>query len=295
MSGSLGLGYSTAKNSSQSTSNAYGYSGSESGDVSQSLSNSVSGGQSGSSQAIAFEDLYKQLYSGAAGAANNVAMGAPQLQQAAQQLFTGGTQFLQNLGGNAGTDYQTQRLNSNAPVEDIIASMKTDASDLFSNNLNPAITANAVAGGNLGGSRQGVAQGVAQAQVANDFTRNAANLRYQDVQSKDAIAANISGNSIAAANTGLGSLPGLLDIMERGQNAELAPYSSLAGILGGPTTLTTSAANDFARSTAQSASDAFSRSFGEQTQESQSTAKGKSNSYNYSSSFSMGGMGGSGG
>lgn len=297
MSGSLGLGYSTAKNASQSTSSgsSYGYSSAESGDVSNSQSNSVSGGQSGSNQAIAFEDLYKQLYGGATGAANNVAMMAPQLQSAAQQLFTGGTQFLQNLSGNAGTDYQTQRLNSNAPVEDIIASMKTDASDLFSNNLNPAITASAVAGGNLGGGRQGVAQGVAQAQVANDFTRNAANLRYQDVQSKDQIAANISGNSIAAANTGLGSLPGLLDIMERGQNAELAPYSSLAGILGGPTTLTTSAANDFSRSTAQSASDAFSRSFGEQTaeQQAQSTAKGKSNAYNYSGSFSYGGMGGS--
>lgn len=293
MSGSLGLGYSSAKNSSQSTSSQYGYSGSESGDVSRAASDSISGGVSGSSQAIAFEDLYKQLYGGAAGAAGNVAMQAPQLQDAAKQLFTGGSQFLQSLGGNAGTDYQQQRLNGGSQVEDIIASMKTDAGALFSEQLNPAITANAVAGGNLGGGRQGVAQGVAQAQVANDFTRNAASLRYQDVQSKDAIAANISGNSIAAANTGLDALPGLLDIMERGQNAELAPYSSLASILGGPTTLTTSEANDFSRSTSQSASDAFARSFGEQTGTAQSTAKGKSNSYDYSGSFSWGGMGGS--
>lgn len=293
MSGSLGFSHSSNKSDAQSTSDSssYGYNGAESGDISRSLSNSVSGGSS--NQAIAFEDLYKQLYGGAAGAAGNVAMQAPQLQAAAQQLFTGGSQFLQSLNGNAGTNYQEQRLNGPSPVEDIIASMKTDAASLFTDNLNPAITANAVAGGNLGGGRQGIAQGLAQSQVANDFTRNAAALRYSDVQSKDAIAANVAGNSIAAAGTGLGSLPGMLDILERGQNAELAPYSSLASIMGGPTTLTT--ANDFSNATQQSMSDAFSRSFGEQSavSTSQSTAKSRAKSFSFDSSFSYGGMGGS--
>lgn len=288
MSGSLGLDYSEAKNSSQATSSQYGYSSAQSGDVSRSVSEGISGGSSQSQQSVFLADLYKQLYGGATAAAGNVAMEAPALKTAAQQLFTGGSQFLQTLGDNAGLDYQKQRLSSDSAVEDIIASMKTDAGNLFSEKLNPAITADAVAGGNLGGGRQGLAQGVAQAQVANDFTKNAAALRYGDVQAKDAIAASIAGNSIVAANTGLGALPSLLDTLERGQNAELAPYSSLSSILGGPTTLNESSANDFSRSTSQSAADAFSRSFGEQSAQSQSTSRGRSNAYGYQGSYSQG-------
>jgi hypothetical protein len=299
MSGSLGLSQnkqdSKAQSTSSSTSESYGYSGSESGDTSRSISEGFGGGSSSSNQAIAFEDLYKQLYGGATNAANNVAMQAPQLQQAAQQLFTGGSQFLQSLNGNAGSNYMTERLSGPSPVEDIIASMKTDAGNLFREELNPAITSRAVASGALGGGRQGVAQGIAQGKVADDFTRNAAALRYSDVQAKDAIAANVAGNSIAAANTGLGSLPGMLDLVERGQNAELAPYGSLSSILGGPTTLTSAESSDFSRTTAQSAADAFSRSFGEQSAESQSqsqsTAKSKGRAWSFDSSFSY--LGGS--
>jgi hypothetical protein len=292
MSGSLGLSHSRQSANAQSTSNSYGYSGSESVDASQSVSSGVSGGSSSSGQEIAFEDLFKQLYGGATDAAGRVAMQAPQLQAAAQQLFTGGSQFMQSLTDNAGSNYMAERLNGSSPVEDIIASMKTDAGNLFRDELNPAITSRAVAGGTFGGGRQGVAQGVAQARVADDFTRNAAALRYSDVQAKDAIAANVAGNSIAAANTGLGSLPGLLDLVERGQNAELAPYGSLSAILGGPTTLTSSESSDFSQTTAQSIANAFSRAFGEQTAESQSTSKSKGKSYGFDSSFSYGGFGG---
>lgn len=294
MSGSLGLSRNKANSDSQSTSSSssYGYSGSESGDQSQSFSHGLSAGSSQSSQAIAFEDFFKQLYGNSSAAAANVAAGAPQLKNVAQQLFTGGSQFLQSLGGDVGSEYMATRLNSNAPVDDIIASMKTDAGSLFRDELNPAITSRAVAGGTLGGGRQGVAQGVAQARVADDFARNAAALRYADVQAKDQIAATIAGNSIATANTGLGALPGLLDLVERGQNAELAPFSNLAAIMGGPTTLTSSTASDFSRTTAQSAAEAFSRSFGEQTAESKSQATGKSRAsgWSFDSAFSM--MGG---
>lgn len=294
MSGSLGLGYDTADSRSQSTSNAYGYSGSESSDVSRSASNAVSGGQSQTNQNIAFEDFYRRLYSGATGAANSVAMQAPELRTAASQLFTGGSQFLQSLGENAGTNYMEDRLNNASPVEDIIAAMRSDSAALFNEELNPAITSRAVAGGMLGGGRQGVAQGVAQAAVNRDFTRQAAELRYADVAAKDSMAANIANNSIAAASTGLGALPGMLDILERGQNAELAPYSNLAAILGGPTALTTSSASDYSRSISQSAADAFSRSFGEQTATSSSSSRGRSRGYDYSGSFSWMDFGGGG-
>lgn len=292
MSGSLGYGQNSSRASSTSSSNSYGYNSSVSGDTSRSFSEGLSGGQSQSGQSIAFEDIFRQLYGDASGAASRLAMQAPQLQQTAQDLFTGGSKFLDTLDGNAGTDYQTGRLTSASPIDDIIASMKTDAASLFTDELNPAITSRAVANGTLGGSRQGVAQGVAQAKVANDFARNAAALRYSDVQAKDAIAAQVAGNSIAAANTGLGSLPGLLDIFERGQNAELGTYSSLSTILGGPTTLTESSSSDFSKTIAQSMSDAFSRAFGEQTATSQSRSRALSHGWNYDSSFSYLGRGG---
>jgi hypothetical protein len=295
MSGSFAYGENKSKSSQSSSTDAYGYSGSQSGDVSQSTSDSISGGQSSSQQTIAFEDLYRQMYGGATQAAGNVAAQAPQLQQVAQQLFTGGSQFLQSLGGaNAGTNYQADRLNSDSNVEDIISSMRNDATSLFTDELNPAITSRAVAGGTLGGGRQGVAQGIAQARVADDFSRNAAALRYEDLKSKDAIAANVAGNSIAAAGTGLGALPGLLDVFERGQNSELAAYSSLSSILGGPTTLASSESTDFGRTTAQSMANAFSRSFGEQTQTMRSTGKSSARGWDHAGSFSYG-MGGSGG
>lgn len=201
MSGSLGFGSNKqdAWSTADASSHSYGYTGATSSDISRSLSNTMAGGQSTSgsesNQTIAFGDLYKQLYEGAGSAASKVAAGAPQLMDTAQQLFTGGSQFLQSLGGNAGTDYQTDRLNGNNPaVDNVIASMKTDAASLFTDQLNPAITARSVAGGTLGGGRQGVAQGIAQGQVADSFTRNAAAVRMQDVSAKDAIAANIAGN-----------------------------------------------------------------------------------------------------
>jgi len=294
MSGSLGFNDSRQDARSTSTSNSYGYTSGVSADTSRSSSQALSEGVSSSDQTIAFEDLYRQLYGGATQAASSVAMQAPQLQAAAQQLFTGGTQFLQTLGGNAGTNYMEDRLNgNNDAVDAVVESLKTDAASLFTDKLNPAITSRAVANGTLGGGRQGVAQGVAQGEVADSFLRNAANVRMADIAQKDQIAANIANNSVASASTGLGALPGLLDIAERGNNAELASYSSLAQILGGPTTLTSSRANNFSQSTSQAIADAFSRSFGEQTAQSESKSRAKGHAWGFDTSFSyLGGTGG---
>lgn len=291
---SLNMGSTKSSNSSDasslstSSSDSYGFNTGVSGDSSISSSNSVSGGASQTTQGIAFEDLFAQMFSGASGAAGRAALNAPQLASAASQLFSGGTQFLQNLGGDAGTQYMEGRLTgANPALEDAITALKQDAGSLFTEQLNPAIVSRSVAGGTLGGSRQGVAQGVAQAATAKDFMSKAAELRYADIASKDAMAGDIAMNSLAAANTGLGSLPGLLDVFERGQNAELGTYSALSSILGGPTVLSQSESSDFSSSTAQSIAEAFSRSFGEtsSTSESESTStarsRGKSRGYNF--------------
>lgn len=288
MSGSLGGGKS--KSSQQSTSSSFGFNQSESQDVSASRQESLSGGSGTSSttQNIAFEDLYAKLFGNASAAGESAVAQAPELAAAARQLFSGGTQFMQGLGGDAGTSYLTDRLSGNNPVlDEQINLLREDTGKLFSEQLNPAITSRAVAGGTLGGGRQGVAQGMAAEAAANSFARGASQLRSEDIARRDSAAATVAQNSLQAASTGLGALPGLLDLADRGVNAELGIYSNIGSILGGPTVLSQSQSeqSQFSRSTAQSAAEAFSRSFGQQTSASQASGKSKSWNFDTSASF----------
>lgn len=259
--GALGLG----KSKQQAQSSSFGFSQAESGQHSESLGFST--------QEIAFQDLFQQLYGGATGAASKAVAQAPELASAARQLFTGGTRFLEDIGGDAGTNYLTSRISGENPLlDEQIGALEEDVGRLFTERLNPAITSRAVAGGTLGGGRQGVAQGLATETAAREFTRGALELRSRDMQARDAAAAQVATNSLAGASTGLGALPSLLDLTERGQNAELGVYSSLSSILGGPTVLTEAGQRSFA--------DAFSRSYGQET--SQSSSKGKAWNFNMS-------------
>lgn len=265
--GALGLG------KSKQDSSSYGFSESESGQTSQSLGFST--------QDIAFEDLFSQLYGNASGAAARTVAQAPELASAARQLFSGGTRFLEGLGTDAGTNYLTSRISGENPLlAENISGLEEDVGRLFTERLNPAITSRAVAGGTLGGGRQGVAQGLATETAAREFTRGALALRTSDMQMRDQAAAQVASNSLSAASTGLGALPSLLDLTERGQNAELGVYSSLSSILGGPTVLTEAGQ--------QSVANAFSRSFGEES------SKSRGRAWNFSMS-GYGGVGASGG
>jgi hypothetical protein len=207
------------------------------------------------------------------------------LTQIASQLFTGGTGFLQGLGGDAGTDYMKSRLSSENPVlGEQIKQLQTDTGRLFNEELNPAITASAVAGGSLGGGRQGVAQGAAARAASEAFEKGATTLRAGDVAQRDSIAAQVAQGSLAAASTGLGALPGLLDLSERGVNEELGIYKNLGSILGGPTTLTQASSDQFSRSTAQSVADSLSKSYGQTESESTSSSKSKGRAWNFNTS-----------
>lgn len=270
-----------------SSSESQGFSSSQSQDIAKSISESLSSGQSSSTQSIAFEDLFKQLYGGASGAADKAMLGAGDLTKAAQQLFTGGSTFLQGLGGDAGTAYLNSRLKDDSVLNEQIDLLRQDSAKLFNEDLNPAITSRSVAGGTLGGGRQGVAQGMALDAVGESFSKGAATLRAQDLASKDQAAAQVASNSLSAANTGLGALPGLLDLTERGNNAELGIYSSLASILGGPTVLGQSQSTNTATSNAQSLSEALSRSYGEQTASSQSRNRATSRAWNMAGEFQL--------
>lgn len=276
MSGGGGMELGRSKSANWATSQ--GTSASESSDISRSVSDAVSGGQSTSTQDIAFRDLFARMYGGATGAAATAAANAPELMGAARQLFTGGTQFLQGLGGDAGTQYMESRLTGDNPVlGSAIDQLREQSGRLFTENINPAITSRSVAGGNLGGGRQGVAQGIGAGEAARAFTQGATTLQLADIQQRDQIAGQVAQNSIQSAATGLGALPGLLDLVERGNNAELGTYATLSGILGGPTVLGQSQSTQFSKSTAQSMSDAFAKSYAQQS----SSAHGRSNAWQF--------------
>lgn len=293
MSGSLGLGSSRSSNQSQSQSSGYGYSGSTSTNNSVSSSDSFSSGQSSTTQNIAFEQLFQQLYGNASGAAGRAAANAGQLSEVATSLFSGGTRYLEGLGQDAGSDYLEQRLSAENPVlQDQIDLLREDTGRLFSEELNPAITSRAVAGGTLGGGRQGVAQGQAMDVASRRFTEGATALRAADITARDAAARDVMQGSLAAASTGLGSLNDLLDLSERGSNQELGVYGQLSQILGGPTVLSQSRSNDYSRSTAESIAQALSSAFGEDWNSSTSSSSGRSRAWNIEGG---GGVGYSGG
>jgi hypothetical protein len=271
MSASLGGGRSSQSSQQQSE----GFQTSEQTSLSQ--SQMQSGSQS--NQDIAFRDLYAGLYGNATGAAGRAVAGADELGAAAQQLFTGGNQFLQGLGGDAGSNYLNSRLDSENPVlQEQISQLQQDTGRLFREELNPAITSRAVGGGTLGGGRQGVAQGLAAEGAARVFAQGATALRAGDVASRDAVAQSVATNSLNAASTGLGALPSLLDVLQRGNNAELGVYSNLSSILGGPTTLTQSSSQAESTSLAES----LARAYGEQS----SSGSSRGRAWNFDTSAS---------
>jgi len=278
------FGIGGSKGSSSSSSESYGYSGSSS--LSDSLSTargvSESSGVSTSTQDIAFQDLFSQLYGGAAAAAGKITGEVPM--NAAQMLFSGGTGFLDSLSGGSANEYLERRLSDENPVlQQQIDSLGGDLGRFFNEQLNPAITGQAVAGGTLGGGRQGVAQAGAMREVGDQFMRGATALRGGDIAARDAAAQGLMSGRTAAAGVGLGALPGMFGLAQQGSLAGLAPYQALAGILGGPTTLTTSRAMDSASSV--SSSDAVARAISESFGEDFSKSKSKSSNVSASIGF----------
>ncbi len=252
----FGFGGSTSVSSSQS--NSYD----------RSQSDSISGGYSeaGANERVAFEDIFARMFGGAEGAAGG--LDPSLLTGAANELFSSGMGFMQGIGGDAGSGYLQDRLGGNEVLQEQIDLLGEDLGNFFSEELNPAITSEAVGGGQLGGGRQGVAQGAAMREVGDQFTRGATALRAGDIASRDAAAGTLAQNAISGASVGLSGAPGLMGVADAGFSAGMAPYERLAAILGGPTTLGSSSSSsaDFAR--------AWSDSFG--VSSASSTSRGRS-------------------
>lgn len=234
---------------------------SESYSQDSSQAGSVSGGYSTSGSqsqdSVAFEDLFAKLFGGAGDAA--FGLDTSTLTTQANQLFGSGASFLQGLQGTPEQEYLEGRITGENPLlQQNIDALGEDIGKFFSEQINPEITSQAVAGGTLGGGRQGVAQGLAAEAAGKEFQRGALGLRTADMAQRDAAATNLGGLRSQAAGTGLSALPGLAGLAEFAATSPLAPFMALADIMGGPTVLgqssSESEAGDFATS--------FSESFG---------------------------------
>lgn len=259
--------FGASRSESQSSSSSRSEQGSLSGSISGGFSRSAGASRSG--QRVAFEDVFANLYGGASAAAAGIDPSA--LTEQANLLFSGGINFLDDLEGGAGTEFLESRVAGESPVlQEQIDALGADIGEFFREEINPAITSEAVAGGVLGGGRQGVAQGAAAEAAAEEFSRGVTRLRASDIAARDAAARALGEQRISAAGTGLAALPALGGIADLGFGAELDPFTQLAAILGGPTTLTESESAQFAN--AEDFARAFSSSFGRSRSQSQSSS-----------------------
>lgn len=256
------FGFGGGSSSSQSSGSSSSF------DISQSESASGGFSRTGSDQRIAFEDIFARLFGGAESAA--AGLDPSMLTEAANQLFGAGTDFLSRIGGDKGTAFLEDRLSAdNEVLDEQIDLLGEDLGRFFREELNPAITSEAVGGGTLGGGRQGVAQGAASGAVTSEFRRGATALRAGDIAARDRAASILADQNLAGIQAGLSGLPALAGIADMGFSAALAPFERLSAILGDPTTLTSSFGNaaDFAR--------AFSSSFGTSQSQTQSTSRSR--------------------
>jgi hypothetical protein len=244
---------------------------------SSSLDFSRSGGESGgesvggsqSQQTIAFEDIFARLFGGAADAAGG--LDPSLLSEQANQLFSGGLEFLDSLSGGPGTDFLQSRVSGESPVlGEQISALGEDIGKFFNEQILPGISSEAVGGGTLGGGRQGVAEGIAGEGALREFQRGSTMLRAEDIRARDAAAATLGEQRIAGASAGLGGLNILGGIAEFGFGAELAPFERLAAILGGPTVLGESSSF----SNAENFAEQFSSSFGTSQSDTRSRSSG---------------------
>lgn len=261
---------------SRSSSRSSGRSSSLDFSRSDSRSGGFSESGSGASQRVAFEDVFARLFGGAEGAATGLDPSI--VTDTANQLFNTGTDFLNGLGGDAGSDYLDRRLSgAESNVDEQIALLGEDIGRFFSEEINPAISSEAIAAGGFGGGRQGVAQGIAAARAGEEFRRGAAAIRAGDVAARDRIAEGVSRTDLERRGLGLSAMPSLLGLRETAFSAGLQPYERLASILGAPTVLgessSFSTAADFAR--------AWSESFGRSESRTDSRSSGGSISFGF--------------
>jgi len=151
---------------------------------------------------------------------------------------------LQNIAGGAGqlpgSNFLEQRLSQQNPfLNEQITQLGQDIGQQFQQSILPGIRGNALSVGGLGGGRQGVAEGLAAQGATDAFARGSANLRFQDVGLRQAAASQLQNAGlgqqqmqIGAAQSGIGSLGGMMNLGMSPFAAAFSPLAQFAAILG---------------------------------------------------------------
>lgn len=250
-----------------------------------SASRSGSVGRSSSRQVIAFEDLFRSLYSDAGAAVKGLDPGV--ISTAAKQLFSGGLNFLGTLQGNAGTDALEASIGDTSSRDTQLALLKQQLGDFFGEELLPGITDVGVSTGTLGGGREAVIRSQAAKAVGGQFSTGAASIISSDAARRDATAAQLAQLKQGGAAGGLNALNSLLQLTSAGEFSALSPFEALASIYGGPTVLGSSESSDIAQAISDSfgvqGSQSYGFDFGRGTSSSSSraTSSSKSKGFNF--------------
>jgi hypothetical protein len=241
--------------SSNQSSSGYGYN--------QSLAQSVNGQQVWQPQAQALTGLYGQAQNLANQQQGQVGATAQGLANTGTAASQGGLSALSGIANMQGPLAQYANPNSDLARQQL-ASATGDIQQNFLRNIMPGITSGAGLTGNIGGSRQAIAQGLAGGDAANAIAKAGTDI-YSNMWNTGAQAA---AGLTDAASQAAGMIPqaaqGLYNLGMSPFQAQWAPLTSLAGILGGPTALS------YGLSQAQS--------MGEQSQQS----TGKSSQFGFS-------------
>lgn len=282
----FGIGGSRSRSSSSSQSSSFDNLDSSSFNIGGSGSTSSSTGVSSSADRIAFEELFQNLFSGASAAAGGI--NTQGLSGAANQLFSSGGDFLENLGGGGpgGEFLEGELADSDRLADEQIDLLGSDINRFLTENVLPGINQTGISAGTFGGSRGEVARGIAGEGAVQEFARGSTAIRTNERARTDSIATALLQENTQASQAGLSGLAEVFGLAESAAFADLSPFAQLSSILGDPTVLNDSA----------SISEALAESFGFDVGASRTRGRAGSESASTSSSrsrsFSLSGLGG---
>ena len=242
------IGGSKSSSSSRSDSSSSSFDNLDQSSFDFGRNSSMSRGSSGSSSRVAFEDIFAQMFGGAAGAAAGIDTGVTS--SAANMLFSSGLGFMDELGGGgAGRDYLVGQMDDSGQiVESQIDQLGTDIGKFLSDKVNPAMKSSGIQAGSLGGSRGEVQRGMATESALQEFVRGSTGIRASERDRMTGIASGVMGSDATRSQSALSMLPSLFGLAESGAMADLSPFAALSQILGPQTVLTDSESSQLAES-----------------------------------------------
>jgi len=273
----MGARGSSSSNTQQSQGQSFGqsYTASQSGSVNQSQSQNVAGSQGsqyGYNTGESFVDqgqqpFLQQLYRGQQGLSQGAYARPAAFASRENQGFLNNAMRVTNELMNPAEQIAAQE-----------ASLKAGLSNLFGNTLMPQIASQSVLAGGLGGGRQGVAQANAMGELGQAYTQGLGDITARANQQAGMAAQFMP--TLASANMQNRMAP----ILARAQSLQ-----DRAGILGGPTVLQRSMAENMGanRSFSRGQSSSYGRSFTDMLSQSfdiasqSAAAQGKQGSFGF--------------